>query len=243
MRQRCSRVAFFSLAFSFFTAGLVLAQSPGFWVESVGDRRKLLAGNIDSVLQISTLRDTSGLYGLGPMAGLQGEITIYGGKACLGQVGSEGEPRSREGWEVGASFPVYGAAKNWKEVVVDRQLDGVGQVEKFVEEQMVRSGLSIEQATPFRIEGPVDELRYHILHGTGSVIHDPEEHQKAKRKFRLANRELKVVGFWASAQGVGVYTPSTSRTHLHFVDLENTVSGHVDDLKLAPGAVLFLPEP
>ena len=52
---------------------------------------------------------------------------------------------------------------------------------------------------------------------------------------------MKIVGFWADAEGENVYTHPGHRTHIHFIQKELNISGHIDDVIIQKGAILFLP--
>ena len=73
--------------------------------------------------------------------------------------------------------------------------------------------------------------------------HDHAAHRRAKKSFDLAGgTPAELFGFIADAEGEGVYTHEGKRMHLHVVASDGAASGHVDDLVVPAGAVLFLPK-
>lgn len=220
----------------------------GYWVCYAGSRRTMLRdGDLTAAFDLRALADTPHVYAIGPVEGLRGEITLYGGTPSIAVV-ADGAVRVDTTFDRRAVFLVYGAARHWRTVPVPNALDGLAAVEAFVRAAAVTAGLDPERPFPFRIEGRVNRLAYHVIFKTGDGPHDLPAHKRAKRPFVLKpgkdGNPVNIVGFWADAAGEGVYTHPGRRTHLHFQGrgaLSSPVSGHVDDVSLGAGALLYLP--
>lgn len=220
---------------------------PSFWVRTVGDRQTLLEGDLSATIALDSLAGVLGLYAIGPVEGLQGEVTIRDGEASistvegLGADGTGGAVRVDSTLAHRAIFLAYASATDWTEVPVDRELAGLDAAETFVREAAAAAGLDLERPFPFRIEGRADTLVYHVIFKNDDVPHSRAEHQKAKRMFEATDADIDIVGFWADTAGVGVYTHPGRHTHLHAILRDRSASGHVDGLRIPGGATLFLP--
>ena len=66
-----------------------------------------------------------------------------------------------------------------------------------------------------------------------------EAHEKSKIHATIAGQRVRLIGFF-STRHRGVFTPSTSDVHVHFVTEDGRLSGHVEDFVLAGGAAVAL---
>lgn len=222
---------------------------------------------LDGIADLNQFKQ-KGLYGVGPVDQLKGEVTIYNGVPYISKIDRGRKPIVKESWNEKAIFLVYGFSKNWQRIEIEKDLIGLKEIELYVKEKASKSGLDINKPFPFRIEGQSSKMVYHIIYLTqddwnnsGSHAHmkhhhgkrhhqnhkdkskhkKSHNHQKAKKKFNLKDFSLNIVGFWSSADGEGVYTHPGKRTHLNFVSEDKNHSGHVDDIKLNKDSVLFIP--
>lgn len=217
-----------------------LSDEASFWVRTAGDRRDLLDGDLDARIALDSLAGVRGLYAIGPVEGLQGEVTVRDGVPSISTVAG-GAVRVDSTFDQGAVFLVYASATDWRALPVDRTLAGLADAEAFVREAAEGAGLDLSRPFPFRIEGRVDSLVYHVLFKTDDAPHDRAEHHKAKRTFEAADADADLVGFWMHGGGVGAYTHPGRRTHLHAILRDRSASGHVDGLRIPAGATLYLP--
>ncbi|MEM7728001.1 MAG: acetolactate decarboxylase [Pseudomonadota bacterium] len=184
----------------------------------------------------------AGLTGVGPIEGLQGEITVYDGTLYLSSLDTDGAEVRLEREEAPAVFFAGGTAKGWTEVRSDAPLRGLDAVEAFVRSRADKVGIELDQPFAFRIEGKATRLGYHVIFKTDSEErpHTMALHRKAKAPFRADGDQVRIAGVWADAAGIGRYTHPGRHTHLHVVTSDEG-SGHVDEIELMPGATLFLP--
>lgn len=213
-----------------------------FWVRHVGDRRAIIRdGNLGPTIALDSLSEIPHLYAIGPISGLRGEITIYDSDVSIATIRGDA-PHVTSTMDEKAIFLVWASADEWTTVRIPRSLTGLGELEAFVRTAARENGLSLTQPFPFRVEGRVSSLTYHIIFKTRQEPHDRAEHRRAKRRFSESDAPVRMVGFWADEAGEGVYTHMGMRTHVHFEREDRTTSGHVDDLVIQPGATLYLPK-
>jgi len=213
----------------------------GFWVKYAGNRTTIIQqGDLSARIYLDALSEIPHLYAIGPIEGLKGEITVYDGQSSISTI-ERTQPTISSSLHHGAIFLAYASATRWKTIPIDTSIRGLSDVEAYVQYMATRHNVDTRKPFPFRIEGRIDSLDYHIIYKTDDAPHNATEHQRAKQKFTVHDSAVRIIGFWADLQGQGVYTHPDKRTHLHFILDDDTASGHVDDVQLREGALLYLP--
>lgn len=196
-------------------------------------------------VQLAAVLDRPHAYGVGALAGLEGEITVYDGKVWLARVKDGAlhvdEPTAHPAESAALLTVAYVEA--WSEVVIDRALAGE-ELEAFIAAQARRAGVDTRSPFPFLILGDTTDLQLHVIHGECPMrpgVRLTEETQPWRRT-REQPTPAKVVGVYA-ADSVGDLTHPGTAIHAHvlFEEEDATVTGHVERLAVAEGAVLKLP--
>lgn len=213
-----------------------------YWVKNAGSRLKIInEGDFSTTISLDTLTEISDLFAIGPIEGLKGEITVYNGEISVATIDNNKAKFTSTASGVNAIFMVYGSSLKWKEITIEKTLSGIDEIENLIKKQLLANGLTTENPFPFRIEGNVSYIDYHIIYKKDNAPHNIIEHQKAKQKFRIDNEAVKIVGFWADSLGEEVYTHPGHRTHIHFLQKNKNLSGHIDNIQIKKGAILYLP--
>jgi len=86
--------------------------------------------------------------------------------------------------------------------------------------------------------------RYHIQNYTGKAEQlTHEAHDRAKVFFEIANTPVELVGFFTNREGDGgTFVHMGQTTHVHLILRDRKDMGHLESVKLAPGAKLLLPD-
>jgi len=228
------------------TAGAADAVTPsrisglGYDLSFVGSQRQtIMTGDRAAHLDLPTLKGRSHLYGIGPIQGLTGEVTIADSRPSLARVSDDHLIRVTESYEVGVPFFVWAEVSTWQTQELPDDVRTYAELERFVGEAGSRAGLT--QAFPFMVTGRPELIDFHIVSATPDTPPGLEGHQKIQIPFELHGQEVTFVGFWSSRHQ-GVFTPMGTNMHVHFQSLDNKVSGHVQGLKLAQGMKLGLPK-
>ncbi len=222
----------------------VRASTDTYWVSYRGALRTVMhQGDLTPHVHLDTLAHLSGLYAVGPLEGMVGEVTIYDGEPSIATV-QNGEPRVSTSFDARALFLVYGAAEGWTSLRIDEHLEDLASLEQFISEAAEEVGLSTDAPFPFRLEGTAASLTYHILdHAEGEPI-DHARHQDAKIIFEVSDRASRMVGFWGPEEAQGIYVHRDEHIHIHAMLPDDDASGHVDALTIEPGTItLYLPVP
>jgi acetolactate decarboxylase len=215
-------------------------EGPGYALSYLGSQRQtIMTGDRAAHLDLLTLKGRPHLYGIGPIQGLTGEVTIADSRPSLARVGADHVVQVTESYDVGVPFFVWAEVSAWQTREIPGEVQTYAELERFVGEAGAAAGLA--QAFPFLATGRPDLIDFHIVNATPATPPGMEAHQKIQIPFELDRQEAKLVGFWSS-QHQGVFTPMGTNIHSHFQTLDNKVSGHVQGLKLTRGLTLSLPK-
>ena len=176
------------------------------------------------------------LYGLGPLEGVLGEVSIFGGVPSIARV-DRGAVVTTQTWDARACFLVWAQVPVWLERAASAPIDDLAPA---VLARACEAGLAPDRPLPFRIRGVADTATYHVLDKRDGLPHTPERHEEAKVRLTLAGAAVEVVGFHSRGHR-GVFTPREADVHAHFRTADGRISGHLEAIRLAPGALVAVP--
>lgn len=195
------------------------------------------AGQID----LNSLAALPHLYAVGPLENLQGEITIWDGKALISRI--KNQQLQVDNQLTGkACFLVYGQAASWKTIKLKSSLS-LSQVDEIVKSNAIKYGIDTQRPFPFLLSGTAKSARYHIMNRTDAKppAPGPGSHETAKVHFTIDNSPVELLGFY-SEKHQGIFTHHNSFVHLHIKTPDDKIAGHLENVELEPGATLLLPE-
>ena len=105
--------------------GSSLAAGPG--VHWAGAQRDVLGGDLWGHVDLEILSSAPHLYGLGPLEGLRGEVSIFGGVPSIARIEGEAVVTAAS-WSARACFLVWAQVPVWLDRACDSalaDLDGV----------------------------------------------------------------------------------------------------------------------
>ena len=233
-------------------AAIVGARKEGL-VEYVGAQKDIfVSGKASSVVSLEDLEGRKGLYAMGPIDGLDGEITIFDSKPYITQVRGNDYTLDKT-FKHGAFFLVWTEQANWIDVPLPAMVKGYVDLQKFVQEQAQKTGIDVTKPFPFLMTGTPVEIKWHInVDRTGGKPITKELFVKSKAPFVTKNEPVDIIGFY-SDHHVGVflaeYAPAIKEgsgmknaIHIHLVSRTSKASGHIDDITFGDGMVLRLPK-
>lgn len=223
-------------------------------VEYVGVQKDVfLSGKAVSVISLEDLAGRKGLYAMGPIDGLDGEITIFDSKPYITKVRGSGYEADNT-WKHGAFFLVWTEQAQWKDVPVPSTVKGYVALQQFVKAQAQAAGIDVAKPFPFLLSGKPVEIKWHInVDRTEGKPITKELFAKSKEPFITKGEPVDIIGFYSESHaGVFLtqYTPvikegsgMKNAIHIHLVSRVSKASGHIDDMILGEGMVLRLPKP
>jgi acetolactate decarboxylase len=233
MKKTALLLAFIGLL----TAGSAHAQE----VLTAGMARNVMMGtDLSAKVALDSLITQPGLYALGPVDDLQGELLVLNGIPYAADVRKDAV-RVYRAADAKAPFLAYSYVTRWHTIEVTQPLADLAALQAFVARAAQGYGIPEGTPFPFLLRGSVDSIDLHIImRNPKERKHSHEAHNKAKRKFHLANSSGELLGFY-STQHEGVFTHKGQYMHLHFISDRKDMLGHVDGLSLQQPFQLLLP--
>jgi acetolactate decarboxylase len=223
-------------------------------VEFIGAQKDIFkTGKASGVVSLEELAGRKGLYAMGPVDGLDGEITIFDSKPYITKVRGNDYTLDKT-FKHGAFFLVWTEQKNWADAPLPATVKGYVDLQKFVKERAEAAGIDVSKPFPFLLAGTPVEIKWHInVDRTEGQPITNELFVKSKHPYVTKAEPVDIIGFY-SEQHSGVflsqYAPAIKEgsgmknaIHLHHVSRVSKASGHIDDITFGEGMVLRLPKP
>lgn len=216
-------------------------RGPGFTLNYVGRMRDvIMEGRRAGILSLRDLRQAGHPYGLGPVAGLAGEIALLDGRILVSAVDADGGVRVSEVEDVSVPFFVWADVQAWRTSGIDAPVASLGDLAREVGE--AGRARDLGDAFPFLVSGEFRVLDYHVMAGEEGAPVGMEAHLRMQRHFHLRETKATLVGFWSSRHQ-GVFTHAGSSVHVHFVAGDVSSAGHLENVEAATGQLtLHLPD-
>lgn len=212
------------------------SHTPGVKVHIVGAMRETMwNGVLHANVKLDTLLQQKGLYGLGPMAGLRGEIMVLDGVPYYSQVGANQSMVVGKSAELGAPFFGYTYIKEWQSETLPAQVRDIASLEAYLKERL---GASAQ--TFFRLKGKVDMANIHVVNlPEGAVVRSPKEAHQGMVNYKLYAEDCEILGFF-STQHETIFTHKGNTTHMHLINEDKNMMGHLDEIAFEAGQMILL---
>lgn len=236
------------------TAGLSIAQHKDVQppvahdgLEVYGSFRRLAhTGDTAGKVALGAIRAEPGVWGVGALAGLKGELAVADGRVLVSR-GSDLNGRTEPPGPSDMATLYAGAKVSaWKAVTLPNEMDRQ-EFERFLEASAKKLGAAQDAPLIFRVEGVFPKLIWHVVRGrpshAGAVTAHGGQHANphaAMNVFEEPGNRGQLIGIYSGEALEGVVSHPGERLHLHFADGSLSRSGHVDDYSVAAGAILYL---
>ena len=208
-------------------------------VKHSGALRTIMSGNIQPVISLDSLSNKKNLYALGAVENLKGEIQIFNGKPSNSTV-IDSSLQINSSYNLKASLLVYAEIEEWNAYNIDN-IAIKEDLEKTIFETAKANGINTEEPFPFLLKGIAESLDWHVINWMdGDTVHNHKKHKSSGLNGRLTNKTVEVLGFY-STKHKAIFTHHTTNMHMHFKTEDNSVAGHIDDLRLNT-IILSLPK-
>jgi len=194
-------------------------------------------GELGGSLSLDSLSRVKGLYGLGPLSYLQGELLLKDGQVFVSRVTSDSTMTVEMDSQLTAPFFVYGKVQEWKEVSLPSDTKQMEDLENFIDQQSVDS----KRPFAFKLEGKVTSAQIHIQNlPEGTVVSSPAEAHQGQTNYMITNQEVEIIGFF-STEHQGIFTHHDSFLHMHLITSDLKQMGHLDHMEIGE-MKLYLPK-
>ena len=207
-------------------------------VKIVGAMKNVMwKGELGSSIDLDTISDKIGLYGLGPVSYLTGELLLNNGKSYVSKVTADSTMTIVKTFDTSAPFFVYGNVSEWSEMELPSEVKSIQDLEKFID------GKTTEFKRPFtfKLIGQVSSAIIHIQNlPEGTKVASPDEAHQGQTNYNIENEDAEIIGFF-STEHKGVFTHHDSFSHMHLITKNESKMGHLDELEIGK-MKLYLPK-
>ena len=207
-------------------------------IKIVGAMKNVMwKGELGSRIDLDSISNKNGLYGLGPASYLQGELLINNGQSYLSKVTSDSTMSVEKTFEASAPFFVYGNVNAWNEIDLPSEIRTIQNLEKFIDDKTT----DFKRPFAFKLIGHLSSAIVHIQNlPEGTNVSSPDEAHQGQTNYNIANEDAEIIGFF-STEHKGVFTHHDSFLHMHLITKDESKMGHLDELKIEE-MKLYLPE-
>jgi acetolactate decarboxylase len=209
-------------------------------------------GKAEAKVPVSAMSGAPDVFGVGAVAGLDGEITVLAGKPYVTKVRGNTYTIDNS-QEHMATFAVWTHQAAWVDQSVPLEVKGYLDVQNFVKARAVAAGIDVSKPFPFQLVGTPIEVKWHINVDLTDGKHITNElFAKSKASYVIKNEPMDIIGFYSEKHPgvfISAYVPAISTDrgdknamHIHMVTRDGKSAGHIDNLALGAGMTLRLPK-
>ena len=214
-------------------------------VEHKGALRNIMhKGDLSAKCNLKDFENLKGLYALGAVEDLKGEILILDGVSYISSCEIKDTVKIntiKNTFDAQAALFVYTQVNNWIDIKIPFDVKTYQQLEEFIQSEAKHQGLDIEKPFPFLVEGNFDSFDWHVIDWKeGDMEHSHEKHIQAGLHGTKNSTKGEVLGFYSNKHHA-IYTHHTTNMHLHIITDDNQLVAHVDDLMMGDHNSLRLP--
>ena len=234
-----SAIRFLIVSIFFGSSILLSAQNEYSDITISGAMRNVMwDGKLAGIFKPDTISNKTGLYGVGPLSYLKGEILIDDGSVYVSRVRDDGIMSVEIETDIDAPFFVYGNVTQWEDIALPTHVKDIASLEQFIDHRTQES----KRPFVFKLQGEVSNASIHVQNlAPGSTVSSPEEAHAGQLKYHIKAENVRIIGFFSTSHQ-GVFTHHDTFLHMHLLTADERMMGHVDVLGFRPDSmVLYLP--
>jgi acetolactate decarboxylase len=213
------------------TARAALAQN-GPVIATGAMRNTMFNGQLSGLIALDSIA-SPGIFGLGPLEYLQGELMLIDGTCHVSSTTSDSTIQVVTRSNVRAPFFVHQRVTEWTEVALPAHVTDLASLDGFL------TSTYGDRPAPFafRLNGTIRSVQVHVLAvPDGTEVRSPADAHAHNTHFRITDREVEAIGFF-STQHKTIFTHHDSHIHVHAITAEKDWMGHVEALGFDPERV------
>lgn len=217
-----------------------LTVDDGSNVEIIGALKDVMwKGELQGKIHLDTISNKKGLYGLGPVEYLKGELLIADGKSYVSQVTIDSAMIVEETYNIKAPFFVYANETEWNVSDLPKEILSITDLQGYLNQQ----ALNINNPFVFKLTGYVSSAHIHIQNLLdGAIVSSPKEAHQGQKNYVIENEEIEIIGFY-SRNHKGVFTHHDSNIHMHLITANKAKMGHLDEVNFDDNSIkIYLPK-
>ena len=185
-------------------------------------------GELQARIDLDTLSNKEGLYGLGPEAYLTGELLLIDGSSYVSRVLPDSSIVVNKTFNTSAPFFVYTHIKDWESIDLPSEVRTISELEEHLLKLSTESGATFA----FMLSGKAGHAVFHIQNlPKGTLVNSPQEAHQGQVNFELNDEDVAILGFFSTAHQ-GIFTHHDSYVHMHLITKDASKMGHLDELEI-----------
>ncbi|WNB16789.1 acetolactate decarboxylase [Marivirga arenosa] len=198
-------------------------------IEVVGAMKNVMwKGELDGNIYLDTIANKTGLYGLGPLSELKGELLINNGISYASKVLSDSSMTVEKNYDVSAPFFVYGNVTEWQAFDLPDEVKSISDIERFIIQHID----DYDKPFIFKLIGKVKSAKIHIQNlPEGSKVSSPKEAHVGQVNYTIEEVDAEIIGFF-SKHHKGIFTHHDSFLHMHLITKDESKMGHLDAIEI-----------
>jgi acetolactate decarboxylase len=185
-------------------------------------------GELAGLIQMDSL-SKKGLYGMGPVEYLKGELMIWDGDVYQSSVVNSNDMSVKKTSTARAPFFAYEFINEWEEIELPEGIKSLKELELFLDKRFSQNN------TPFffKLEGFVDSANIHIVNlPDGKVVRSPDDAHQGQINYPVTKRNVSVLGFF-SRNHKAIFTHHDTYIHTHLITQEKDMMGHLEEVSFS----------
>lgn len=183
-------------------------------------------------IKFDTILPQKGLYGLGPLENLAGEITIIDGVSYVSTIDDEQQTKVDINNNVGAPFFVYSISKDFESLKLPKDVVDLKTLDSYLQEYHDTNTDFL-----FKLEGAIESTKIHVQNlEPNAKVSSPKEAHAGQVNIELNSIYAELIGFYSNSAH-GVFTHHDTNIHTHLITKDKKYMGHCDELKFKPNQV------
>jgi len=195
-------------------------------------RNTMFQGQLAGLIALDSVA-RPGVFGIGPMEFLRGELLVLDGIVYVSEATADGGMKVEQRSEARAPFFVHQQVDAWTTVEIPDGVVDLQTLDALLTERYATLGFPFA----FRLSGKVREVHAHIVDvPLGAEVNGPDDAHRHNKDFTISDRQVDLVGFF-STKHKAVFTHHDTNIHVHAITAERDWMGHVEALRSQAGAL------
>jgi len=197
-------------------------------------RNTMFNGQLCGLIQLDSIAKP-GVFGIGPMEYLRGEVLLLDGQVFVSEAAKDGGMTVKQRSDVRAPFFVHQRVEQWTKVELPDSVIDLPTLDAFLTTHFAAAG----RPFAFRLSGTIASVDAHIVDvPMGSIVNGPDDAHQHNKDYHLEGRTMDLVGFF-STEHKAVFTHHDTNIHVHAITAERDWMGHVEHVRFDPKVIML----
>lgn len=192
-------------------------------------------GRLSGSISLDTIAPRKNLYGIGPLAYLNGELMVLDGVPYVSKVTSDSTMSVTQNFQVEAPFFVYGHVSEWQQLQLPEEVKDLETLENYLDKVFAEK----DSPVVFRIKTKVSSATIHIVNlPPDAEVRSKKDAHQGITYYTLENEDVEILGFF-SRKHQTIFTHHDTFIHLHLITKNREKMGHLDEAIFENGSLFY----